>query len=183
MAFFRIKKIKGKEYAYIVENEWKKKGSRQKVMGYLGRVYRFSLMNDVGFLEHLKIDNIENYVNNNDAFKIMSHLIEWELYRFNINKKKFLYAYLESYIKRWNNDLIMVKLIGVLLIVSSLLSIISWTYVDARYGNSPQIAGNVVSTILTQPKIELGFADYFEGIALSYSIISLIMGIVFLFRV
>ncbi|MBS3104977.1 hypothetical protein J4234_01860 [Candidatus Woesearchaeota archaeon] len=77
----------------------------------------------------------------------------------------------------------MVKLIGVLLIVSSLLSIISWTYVDARYGNSPQIAGNVVSNILTQPKIELGFADYFEGIALSYSIISLIMGIVFLFRV
>ncbi|MBS3104976.1 hypothetical protein J4234_01855 [Candidatus Woesearchaeota archaeon] len=90
MAFFRIKKIKGKEYAYIVENEWKKKGSRQKVMGYLGRVYRFSLMNDVGFLEHLKIDNIENYVNNNDAFKIMSHLIEWELYRFNINKNEFL---------------------------------------------------------------------------------------------
>ena len=77
----------------------------------------------------------------------------------------------------------MVKLIGVLLIVSSLLSLIAGAYIDARYGNNPQITGNAVSNILTQPKIGLGFADYFEGIALSYSIISLIMGIVFLFRV
>ena len=77
----------------------------------------------------------------------------------------------------------MVKLIGLLLIVSSLLSLIAGYYIDARYGNSQQITGNVVSNILTQPKIELGFADYFEGIAISYSIISLIMGIIFLFGV
>ena len=75
----------------------------------------------------------------------------------------------------------MVKLIGLLLIVSSLLSLIAGAYIDARYGSSQQITGNAVSNILTQPKIELGFADYFEGIAISYAIISLIMGIVFLF--
>ena len=33
MAFFRIKKIKGNEYVYLVENEWKKKSSRQKSKG------------------------------------------------------------------------------------------------------------------------------------------------------
>ena len=53
----------------------------------------------------------------------------------------------------------MVKLIGLLLIVSSLLSLIAGYYIDARYGNSQQITGNVVSNILTQPKIELGFFD------------------------
>ena len=76
----------------------------------------------------------------------------------------------------------MVKLIGVLLIVSSLLSLIAGAYIDARFGSSQQVTGNVVSNILTQPKIELGFADYFEAVAVSYSIASLIMGFVFLFR-
>lgn len=77
----------------------------------------------------------------------------------------------------------MVKIIGMLLIVSSLLSLIAGAYIDAKYGSSPQITGNAMLNILNQPKIGLGFFDYFEGIALSYSIISLIMGIVFLFRV
>lgn len=40
MAFVRTKKLKGKEYAYLVENEWTINGSRQKVKAYLGRVIR-----------------------------------------------------------------------------------------------------------------------------------------------
>ncbi|MBD3304184.1 hypothetical protein GF343_03495 [Candidatus Woesearchaeota archaeon] len=40
MAFVRIKKLKGKEYAYLVENEWTINGSRQKVKAYLGRVVK-----------------------------------------------------------------------------------------------------------------------------------------------
>lgn len=40
MAFIRIKKIKKYEYAYLVENTWKKKTSRQKVKEYLGRVVK-----------------------------------------------------------------------------------------------------------------------------------------------
>lgn len=87
--FFRIKKIKGKEYAYIVENEWHKKGSRQKVKGYIGRVYRFNLLNNVGFLEYFKIQDIQNYIENNDKNKIINDLIEWELFRFGINKQEF----------------------------------------------------------------------------------------------
>ena len=69
MAFFRVKKIKDKDYAYIVENEWKPtaksvgtlrgtkpRGSRQKVKGYLGRLYRFELKNNADFADHLKIN-------------------------------------------------------------------------------------------------------------------------------
>ena len=89
MAFFRIKKIKGKEYAYVVENEWKRKGSRQKVKGYLGRIYRFNLNKDIGFLEFKNIESAENYINENDFKKIISDLVEWELFRHEIDKNKF----------------------------------------------------------------------------------------------
>ena len=90
MAFFRIKKIKGKEYAYFVENEWKRKSSRQKVKGYLGRVYRFDLVNNINFLEYYKIQNINEYIENNEKNKIINDLIEWELSRFEISKEVFL---------------------------------------------------------------------------------------------
>ncbi len=90
MVFFRIKKIKGKEYAYIVENEWKRKGSRQKVKGYIGRVYRFDLKNNVDFLEYFKIENVQNYIENNEKNKIVNDLIEWEIFKFSINKQEFL---------------------------------------------------------------------------------------------
>lgn len=36
--FVRVKKIKDKEYAYLVENVWTDKGSRQKTKAYLGVV-------------------------------------------------------------------------------------------------------------------------------------------------
>lgn len=90
MAFFRIKKIKGKEYAYIVENEWKRKGSRQKVKGYLGRVYRFNFVNNVDFLQFLKVNDVQDYVENNYKNKIIKELVEWELYKFNIDRNEFL---------------------------------------------------------------------------------------------
>ena len=89
MTFVRIKKIKGKEYAYIVENKWKSKSSRQKVKGYLGRVYRFELKNLIDFLQFVKTENAEKYVNENDASKIIKDLIEWEFFKFNVDRQKF----------------------------------------------------------------------------------------------
>ncbi len=38
--FIRIKKIKNKEYAYLVENNWVNNSSRQRVKYYLGGVYK-----------------------------------------------------------------------------------------------------------------------------------------------
>ena len=87
--FFRIKKIKGKEYAYIVENEWHKKGSRQKVKGYIGRVHKFDLKSNVGFLEHLNMENAEAYLQGNDFKKIINDLAEWEISRHGISKEEF----------------------------------------------------------------------------------------------
>lgn len=37
--FVRLKTIKGKPYAYLVENEWTPWGSRQKVSKYLGKAF------------------------------------------------------------------------------------------------------------------------------------------------
>ena len=77
----------------------------------------------------------------------------------------------------------MVKLIGLLLIASSLLSLVAGTFIDLKYGSATKVTGNVISNIITQPTVSINFFDYLEGIAFSYSIISLIMGIVFLFKV
>ena len=89
MAFFRTKKIKGNEYAYIVENEWNRRGSRQKVKGYAGRIYKFNVKNDINFLDFRKIENVEKYVAENDFKKIISDLTEWELFKHEIDKNKF----------------------------------------------------------------------------------------------
>ena len=50
MAYIRVKKIRTKkgsvyEYAYLVENRYRKrkKGARQKVLDYLGKVYQFDV--------------------------------------------------------------------------------------------------------------------------------------------
>ncbi len=77
----------------------------------------------------------------------------------------------------------MVKLIGMILIASSLLSLIAGTFLGSIHGSPAQITGNAISNIINQPKVALGFFDYLEAIALSYSIISFIIGVVFLFRV
>lgn len=90
MVFFRIKKIKSKEYAYIVENEWKRGGSRQKVKEYVGRVFRFDLKNNVDFLQFTKIGNVQNYIDSNDKKKVICDLIEWELFKFEISKQEYL---------------------------------------------------------------------------------------------
>lgn len=77
----------------------------------------------------------------------------------------------------------MVKLIGVLLIASSLLSLIAAAYIDVHYSSANQISGNIIFNMLSQPQVNTGFFDYVEATAFSYSIVSFIIGFVFLFRV
>lgn len=89
MSFFRIKKIKGKEYAYLVENEWNRKSSRQKVKGYIGRAYRFDLKSNVDFWGFLKIEDVQGYIEKNNKDKIVNDLLEWELFKFGISKNEF----------------------------------------------------------------------------------------------
>ena len=96
MSFIRVKKIAGKEYAYLVENKWYKrgfkskgKGSRQRVSKYLGRVYFLNKEHDIDFLTFKNINNLEEYLKNNDKSRIFQDLVEWELHRHNIDRQEF----------------------------------------------------------------------------------------------
>lgn len=75
MAFIRIKKIKGYEYAYLVENVWRKrkKGARQKVKQFLGRIHKPELKGDMEFSKE------DEYVKNNSFRQIVKDLVEYEL--------------------------------------------------------------------------------------------------------
>lgn len=66
--FVRIKKIKGYQYAYLVENSWKQGSSRQRVKAYLGRVYNFDCQEKLfaGMLD----GNFQ---------KIVLELLKWQL--------------------------------------------------------------------------------------------------------
>src|SRR3989344_7566946 len=93
MSFLRMKLIKGKDYAYLVENLWKKEGksSRQKVKRYVGRVYSFELKEDLnlGFLLFINEENIEKYVKSSTFMKIIKDLINWEFYKHGISNTEF----------------------------------------------------------------------------------------------
>ena len=96
MSFIRVKKINGKAYAYLVENKWYKrgfkgkgKGPRQKVSMYLGRVHYFNKGQDIDFFSFKKIENLGEYLKNNARGKIIRELVEWELFRHNIDKSQF----------------------------------------------------------------------------------------------
>ena len=66
--FVRIKKIKGYQYAYLVENSWQGGSSRQKVKGYLGRVYSLDV-------EHKPFSGTLS-----GSFKeIVRALVQWQL--------------------------------------------------------------------------------------------------------
>lgn len=76
----------------------------------------------------------------------------------------------------------MVKLLGMLLIASSLLAFFAGAFIDAEYASTAPTTGNLVINIVTQPVIATGTAYYAEAITFSYSIISMIMGLVFMLR-
>jgi len=87
MSFIRIKKIKGNEYAYLVQNKWRRcigrkgKSAKQKVKEYLGRVYRLGIeYKDKGFWETVDSEP-ETYLRLATKDKIIHDLIRFELIR------------------------------------------------------------------------------------------------------
>jgi len=84
--FLRTKEVKGNSYLYAVENKWrKKKGVKQKVKKYLGRVHVFrESKKNVEFDEFLNMHynfELDEYLENNEADRILSDLVKWELYK------------------------------------------------------------------------------------------------------
>jgi len=95
-----------------------------------------------------------------------------------------LWHYLERYIIRQDNAYTeMVKLIGIMLIFSSLFALVAAGYIGIEYGSHSQISGNAVSNILSQKPVKMNSYDYIAGTAVSYSIVSFIVGIMFLSRI
>ena len=84
MSFVRVKKINGKKYAYLVSNRWRKrlaggrKGSRQKVSKYLGKVVSFDVVLDTGFFEYVNIRDNPDYLALSKR-KIVMDLVKFEL--------------------------------------------------------------------------------------------------------
>lgn len=107
MTFLRIKKIKGKEYVYSVENEWHKRTSRQKVKGYMGRAYRFPQAQNPKFLEFLKADDLPKYIESTEKNKILKDLVEWELFKFGINKSEFTIDLEQKEIKKNKKNVVL----------------------------------------------------------------------------
>lgn len=82
--FFRIKKIKGKEYAYKVKNKWINGSSRQKVVGYIGRIYRLQRKRDLlfeDFVKNVLKKDYEKYLQNLDFDEAIMDLARYEFYR------------------------------------------------------------------------------------------------------
>ena len=106
MAFIRVKKIKNKEYAYLVENDWKKKGSRQKVKEYLGKICRFEFQKNIGFLEYLGISNFQSFIESSNKEGIINNLIEWEFSKYNVDKSQYLIDLSKGVINKNNRNVV-----------------------------------------------------------------------------
>ena len=104
MGFFRIKKINGKEYGYIVDNKWEHKGSRQKVRAYLGRIHKLDLKNNIEFFEFNKIKDTQQYITSNSPARIIRDLLEWEIFKFGISKEEFFIDFDSRKIKKSNRE-------------------------------------------------------------------------------
>ena len=83
--FIRAKKIKKHLYAYAVKNKWTKKGSRQKIVGYLGRVHKFEPVKDINFELFLKKD-MDQYFEKTKPKKIIKDYIGFELHKHGFEK-------------------------------------------------------------------------------------------------
>lgn len=94
--FIRTKKIKGKDYAYLVRNVWRKrikngkKGSRQKVSKYLGKVHRFEKIADNDFFKLFNVNDIAKYIEFRGQKGVIKDLIKLELINRGFKEGKIL---------------------------------------------------------------------------------------------
>lgn len=93
--YIRVKKVKGYEYAYLVANKWRKngdrKGARQKVRKYLGRVLDYKAENGKEFFEFVKAEDSRKYLEDNDYGQILKDLIRWEFNKRYIGEDVLVY--------------------------------------------------------------------------------------------
>lgn len=91
MVYVRVKKFKREngsivKYAYLVENRWKKrgtktgkKGARQKVKAYLGKVHEISRAYDQDFASHFSVSDVKAHFDERGHDNLIRDLIRIEL--------------------------------------------------------------------------------------------------------
>lgn len=79
--FVRSKKVKNHKYAYLVKNKWTKKGPRQRVSKYLGRVIELKPQAEAELEELI---TPQNY----GAFGLVKKIIGLELYNHGFTEKR-----------------------------------------------------------------------------------------------
>jgi len=104
MVYIRIKRFKRKngaiaEYAYLVENRWKKrvpkgseKGARQKVKGYLGKVHNFERISDKEFMTHFSVEDVKAHFDEHGMSKVVRDLVRIELLNHGFDETGDFYA-------------------------------------------------------------------------------------------
>ncbi|MBI3034113.1 hypothetical protein HYY72_03055 [Candidatus Woesearchaeota archaeon] len=83
--FIRTKKIKGKDYGYLVNNSWTEKGARQKVACYLGKVHKPERIRNKTLKEFLAVENLAEYFDSKEYKEIIGSLIRLELHNHNVD--------------------------------------------------------------------------------------------------
>ncbi|MBT3835914.1 hypothetical protein HOD05_01095 [Candidatus Woesearchaeota archaeon] len=76
MAYIRVKKISNKPYAYLVESQSTKRGPRQRVKQYLGRVHTVELQ-----------ENVESVVSGKTKKEFLQGMVVRELKRAGFTEK------------------------------------------------------------------------------------------------
>lgn len=93
--FIRVKWIKNQPYAYKVSNIWRKrKGTKQEIKGYLGRVYYLNPEKELSFEEFIG-SNLAEYIEKNQPRTVILDLIRYELikhgFTYKSNNKNILF--------------------------------------------------------------------------------------------
>lgn len=94
--FVRIKKIKGKEYAYLVKNTWKEGKVKQKTIKYLGKVNNFKSSKTQDFDEQEPMPSIISNTLINAGF---SNQLELNGIKVDLEKQKISLGKREGVIK------------------------------------------------------------------------------------
>ena len=87
--FIRIKKIKGQDYGYLVQNSWTENGARQKVAKYLGKVHRPQKVYSKGLLEFVE-KSAEQYFNEKEFKEIINDITKLELHNHGADDQFFV---------------------------------------------------------------------------------------------
>ncbi len=86
--FIRSKRVKNHRYAYLVKNSWGRKGPRQRVRRYLGRVHSPQAVSEITFSDYM--GQAEGISPDSSPKQMILSLVSWVLccYGFRQNKSR-----------------------------------------------------------------------------------------------